>query len=116
MENMNLLDLDNDILNIIGDYVKRDNNVREFNELIKKDIFDYVDIKMKIKRKEARDEYNHVIRSYTRYLIWMCFAEFCYNYFGFEYLNDNDKYVKITKIYNEYLTLKKLNLKEKKSD
>jgi hypothetical protein len=68
---------------------------------------------MKIKRKEARDEYNHVSRSYTRYLIWMCFAEFCYNYFGFEYLNDNDKYVKITKIYNEYLTLKKLNLKEK---
>ena len=26
MENMNLLDLDNDILNIIGDYVKKDNS------------------------------------------------------------------------------------------
>ena len=25
MENMNLLDLDNDILNIIGDFVKKDN-------------------------------------------------------------------------------------------
>ena len=25
MENMNLLDLNNDILNIIGDYVKKDN-------------------------------------------------------------------------------------------
>jgi hypothetical protein len=25
MENMNLLDLDDDILNIIGDYVKKDN-------------------------------------------------------------------------------------------
>ncbi len=25
MENMNLLDLDNDVLNIIGDYVKKDN-------------------------------------------------------------------------------------------
>ena len=111
--NTNLLDLNNDILNIIGRYVKADNDEREFNELIKKDIFDYVDIKMKIKRKEARDEYNHVSRSYTRYLIWMCFAEFCYNYFGFEYLNDND--VKITKIYNEYLTLKKLNLKERKN-
>ena len=33
---------------------------------------------MKIKRKGARAEYNHVSRSYTRYLIWMCFAEFCY--------------------------------------
>ena len=32
MENMNLLDLDNDILNIIGDYVKKDNHDREFQE------------------------------------------------------------------------------------
>ncbi len=30
MENMNLLDLDNDILNIIGDYVKTDNDERDF--------------------------------------------------------------------------------------
>ncbi len=36
MEQINLLDLDNDVLNIIGDYVKADNNIREFNELIKK--------------------------------------------------------------------------------
>ena len=32
----NLLDLDDDVLNIIGKYVKADNNIREFNELIKK--------------------------------------------------------------------------------
>ena len=38
MDQFNLLDLDNDILNIIGDYVKQDNNIREFNELIKKNI------------------------------------------------------------------------------
>ena len=42
MDQFNLLDLDNDVLNIIGAYVKQDNNIREFNELIKKDIFDYV--------------------------------------------------------------------------
>ena len=42
MDQFNLLDLDNDVLNIIGDYVKQDNNIREFNELIKKDIFEYV--------------------------------------------------------------------------
>ena len=54
--NTNLLDLNNDILNIIGRYVKADNDEREFNELIKKDIFDYVDIKMKLIRKEARDK------------------------------------------------------------
>ncbi len=36
MENMSLLDLKKDILNIIGDYVKADNNIIEFNELKKK--------------------------------------------------------------------------------
>ena len=30
MENMKLSDLDNDILNIIGDYVKVDNDERDF--------------------------------------------------------------------------------------
>ena len=30
MENMNLLDLGDDILNIIGDYVKADNDERDF--------------------------------------------------------------------------------------
>ena len=33
MENMNLLDLDNDILNIIGDYVKKDNKRRKGGRL-----------------------------------------------------------------------------------
>ena len=48
MENMNLLDLDNDILNIIGDYVKKDNLEEKLNEKLKQDILEYVDIKMKI--------------------------------------------------------------------
>ena len=43
MENMNLLDLGDDILNIIGDYVKKDKNIREFIELIKKEIFNEAD-------------------------------------------------------------------------
>ncbi len=37
MENMNLLDLDNDVLNIIGNYVKKDNIEREKIEEIEKD-------------------------------------------------------------------------------
>ena len=45
MDQFNLLDLNNDVLNIIGDYVKQDNNIREFNELIKKEIFDCVEKK-----------------------------------------------------------------------
>jgi hypothetical protein len=67
---------------------------------------------MKIKRKEAKKEFNHISRSYIRYLIWDCFAEFCCNYGCVKYLNASDKYVEITKIYNEYLTIKKLNLKK----
>ena len=46
MENINLLDLNNDILNIIGDYVKKDNVNRIVKE--EKEIFKQVDIKMKI--------------------------------------------------------------------
>jgi hypothetical protein len=61
MENMNLLDLDNDVFNIIGDYVKKDNIERDFQEYcrnltekMKQDIFDYVDIQMKLERKDAK--------------------------------------------------------------
>ena len=43
MDQFNLLDLDDDVLDIIGDYVKKDNNIREFNELIKKEIFNEAD-------------------------------------------------------------------------
>jgi hypothetical protein len=56
MDQFNLLDLDNDILNIIGGYVKADNLDRISNEKLKQDILDYVDMKMKIERKKA-DKY-----------------------------------------------------------
>ncbi len=55
MENMNFLDLDDDILNIIGDYVKKDNHDRMEKmkqEKLKQDIFDYADIQMKLKEKK----------------------------------------------------------------
>jgi hypothetical protein len=38
MENMNLLDLDNYFLNIIGDYVKKDSIERDFQEYMMKEI------------------------------------------------------------------------------
>ena len=37
MENMNLLDLDNDVLNIIGDYVKADNE-RDFQKYLREEV------------------------------------------------------------------------------
>jgi hypothetical protein len=35
---MNLLDLDNDVLNIIGGYVKKDNDEREFQEYMMEEV------------------------------------------------------------------------------
>jgi hypothetical protein len=99
MENMNLLDLDNDILNIIGDYVKNDNYDRMAR--LKQDIFDYVDIEMKIERKEARKGKYYISRRDTRDLIWVHLITFCRNRFGTEYLTDIDKYAEIHIIYND---------------
>ena len=128
MENMNLLDLDNDVLNIIGDYVKKDNHDRYLKEGYKQDLFDYIDIKMKIERKEARKYKIYISRPDTRYLIRDFVVSFCRYHFEREYLINKDltdkekdveinkiyknKYDEINKIYNEYLTIKKLNLKE----
>ena len=107
--NTNLLDLNNDVLNIIGDYVKKDNRIKK--EKFKQDMMDYIDIQMKIERKDARKGKYYISRSYKRELIWVYFVKFCRNRFDFEYILDNDNCVEITKIYNEYLTIKKLNLK-----
>ena len=50
MENMNLLDLDNDVLNIIGDYVKKDNRDR-MHKICKK----YTELYKKLdKKKESK--------------------------------------------------------------
>ncbi len=38
MENMDLLDLDNDVLNIIGGFVKADNDGREFQEYMMEEV------------------------------------------------------------------------------
>jgi hypothetical protein len=82
MENMKLLDLDNDVLKTIGDYVKKDNLDRISNETLKQDILEYVDIKMKIERKKARKTKKSILSKIdTRcYFIWTCFTGFCSNH------------------------------------
>jgi hypothetical protein len=87
--NTNLLDLNNDILNIIGDYVKKDNIDRIDN-------FEKVDILYNILNRIGQVKRQKPI---MRQLIA--------NYF---YLLN----IKDFKIIDEYLTLKKLNLKNKK--
>ena len=115
MENMNFLDLDNDILNIIGGYVKKDNIERDFQEYkekMKQHLFECVDIGMMIERKKARKVKQYMGRPYIRYQIWVYFEKYCHVRYGTEYLNDHDNYSEINNFYNEYLTLKKLNLKK----
>ena len=87
--NTNLLDLNNDILNIIGDYVKKDNIDRIEN--LKK-----VDILYNILNRIGQVKRNKKI---MRILI--------VNYFILLNIKDFG-------IIDEYLTLKKLNLKNKK--
>ena len=57
MDQFNLLDLDNDVLDIIGDYVKKDNNNR-----MKKICKRYVKLYEKLDRKkesERKSNFNH---------------------------------------------------------
>ena len=89
MMNTNLLDLNNDILNIIGDYVKKDNIDRIEN-------FEKVDILYNVLNRIGQVKRQKPI---MRTLIA--------NYF---YLLN----IKDFGIIDEYLTLKKLNLKNKK--
>ena len=63
MEKINLLDLDNDVLNIIGYYVKKDNFERittDYNkrqdEKTKKIIFKYVSSQLKEIKKICKDK------------------------------------------------------------
>ncbi len=87
--NTNLLDLNNDILNVIGDYVKKDNADRM-------EKFKQVDVLYDILKRIGQVKRQKPI---MRQLIA--------NYF---YLLN----IKDFKIIDEYLTLKKLNLKNKK--
>ena len=89
--NTNLLDLNTDILNIIGDYVKKDNAII----IDIKEIFKQVDVLYSILKRIAQVKRQKPI---MRTLIA--------NYF---YLLN----IKDFGIIDEYLTLKKLNLKNK---
>ena len=94
MEKVNLLDLNNDVLNIIGDYVKKDNidrittdyNKRE-DEKTKKKIFKYVSSQIKEIKKICKDK-----------LMIILFINMCFSKCG---IFKNHPYIE------EYLKLKK---------
>ena len=73
MEKINLLDLDNDALNIIGDYVKADNIERmelERMEKLKQHVFEYLNIQLKGDRKFSRKHNSYMSRHDTRTQLW----------------------------------------------
>ena len=95
MENMNLLDLDNDVLNIIGDYVKADNDERDFQEYMMKEVkincIKLFEILKKAKWNDDKPSMRHLIVNYL-------------------YVNN----IRDIETIDIFLTLMKLNLKRKK--
>ena len=92
METINLLDLDNDILNVIGDYVKKDNHdrLKKREEVIRNSI-KLFEILKKAKWNDDKPSMRHLI----------------VNYF---YVNN----IRDIETIDIYLTMMKLNLKRKK--
>ena len=109
MMKTNLLDLDDDILNIIGDYVKKDNLEKERMIKFKQDAFEHLNIQLKEDKKFSRKNNSYMSRHDTRTQLWWYFKSFMRQYFD---NIDDDKATEAMKIFNEYLKLKKLNLKE----
>ncbi len=119
--NTNLLDLNDDILETIGGYVKIDNiermeienlfeyfdNVdrmeKERMEKFKQDVFEYLDIQLKGYKKYKMSRHDKRIQ------LWQYFKAVVCQYFdNIENGNCNE----IIKIFTEYLLQKKLNLNE----
>ena len=152
---MNLLDLNNDVLNIIGVYVKKDNLERKIikdrqmrsdkqiingkeirfcpyhnsywfdlknydikvrgtisKDNIKKYLFDNINNEIKYIKVHARVDKNKLTKPDFRLCIWICLQRFKF------ILNDKNINLNIddeNNYLNEYLTLKKLNLKTVKN-
>jgi hypothetical protein len=99
MMRRNLLDLDNDVLNIIGGYVKeyKLEIMKKEEQKFKQDVFKYVDLDIK-KTKRCKIFKKIILSRYeTRNSIWLAFVEFCNHRFGIRYMDDNDTLFEITK-------------------
>ena len=95
MDQFNLLDLDNDVLNIIGDYVKADNDERDFQYYMVDEICKNSIKLFKIIKKSRWNDNKPAMR------------HFIVNFF---YVNN----IWDIETIDIYLTLMKLNLKRKK--
>ena len=102
MEKVNLLDLDNDVLNIIGNYVKADNfeRIKEEKQNQKMKLFQFVDEKMKQIKIDAKKENNKLSKHDIYFLILLCFNEYCNE----NDWDDIDKELEFAPFYDEYFT------------
>ena len=95
MDQFNLLDLDNDVLNIIGDYVKADNDERDFQKYLREEVIHnslkLFEIIKKAKWDDDKPSMRHLIVNYL-------------------YVNN----IRDIETIHHCLTLMKLNLKRKK--
>ena len=95
MDQFNLLDLNNDVLDIIGDYVKADNDEKEFQKHLRGEVihnsFKLFEIIKKAKWNDDKPSMRHLIVNYL-------------------YVNN----IRDIETIDIFLTLIKLNLKRKK--
>ena len=135
--NTNLLDLNNDVLNIIGDYVKKDNFERKImkekqilngkeirfflypfwnlygiqdGDTYSKYLFNKIDNEIKYIKAQARVDKIKLTKTDIRLCIWICFQRYkliLLNDYKIN-LNMEDE----NNYLDEYLTVNKLNLKK----
>ena len=95
MDKFNLLDLDNDVLDIIGDYVKKDNDERDFQKYLMEEIGKNSIKLFKIIKKSIWNDNKPAMR------------HFIINFF---YVNN----IRDIETIDTFLTLMNMNLKRKK--
>ena len=111
MEKINLLDLDNDVLNIIGDYVKADNfeRIKEEKKQDKKmEIFKFVDENIKQLRIDAKKEKIKISKFDFNFAVLLIFDKHFVKNYGENWKNDDKIHNEFTSIYEEYLKIKKI--------
>ncbi len=102
MEKINLLDMNNDILNIIGGYVKEDN-------LKKIEIINFIDEEIKKNKSKAKEEKRRLTKNHLLANVFSCvFDKFYANNYERNWRIYNEiRNNEFLPIYEEYVTLKK---------
>ena len=107
MEKINLLDLDNDVLNIIGDYVKADNfeRIKEEEKQNKKmEIFKFVDEKIKQLKLDAKKEKIEISKYDFNFMTLFSFDKYFVKTYGDNWKNEKELHKEFTSLYEEYFT------------